>query len=333
MHMRMDRIFTRRRLCINAWPCHRLGRFVAVWFGVALLTGAAAAQAVKEKADASASPGRTIRAAAISFVPVKFDLAGNADRLEQAFRKASAGGAKIAVAPEGVLEGYVVNEIIAGKAKPEAMKDVAVTMDDPVIQRFQKLARELQMCLVFGFAERIQEDVFNCAVFIDDTGRICGRHHKMQLAEGSHPDWWFNRLGEQSRAFDTPYGRCGIVICNERWNPQLARILALDGARFLLIASYGSKSKSQDDAVLLLGRENGVPVVEANVGVTLLVNDGRITTVHRENEGITFGDITIPSAVDAQPAERDRVEREFLLWREQEMKVRYEKTMSRTIKQ
>ncbi|MFO1483264.1 MAG: SUMF1/EgtB/PvdO family nonheme iron enzyme [Verrucomicrobiaceae bacterium] len=277
---------------------------------------------------ASASSGLTIRAAAISFVPVKFDLAGNADRLEQAFRSAHQGGAKIAVAPEGILEGYVVNEIIAGKAKAEMMKDVAVTLDDPMIRRFQNLARELEMCLVFGFAERIKDEVFNCAVFIDDTGRICGRHHKMQLAEGSHPDWWFNRLGQQSRAFDTPYGRCGIVICNERWNPQLARILALDGAQFLLIPSYGSNSKQQDDAVLQLGRENGVPVVEANVGVTLLVNDGRIAVVDRKDDGITFGDITIPSAIAAQPAERDRVEREFIDWREPEMKARYEKTMA-----
>lgn len=323
----MDTNFTRKRVCIGALPLARLRAFVDVLLGVALLAGAAGALSADEKATAS---GRTVRAAAISFVPVKFDLPGNADRLEKAFRSARAGGAQIAVAPEGALEGYVVNEIIAGKASPETMKSVAVTMNDPVIRRFQALARELKMCLVFGFAERIEDEVFNCAVFMDDAGDIRGRHHKMQLAEGSHPDWWFNRLGGQSRAFDTPYGRCGIVICNERWNPQLARILALDGARFLLIPSYGSKSKSQDAAVLLLGREHNVPVVEANVGVTLLVNDGRIVAVDRNEEGITFGDIVIPAAVTAQPTERDRIEREFLRWREQEMKVRYEKTKNRS---
>jgi len=320
--MRKDTIFSRGRHRIGTCLFHRRSRIVAVWLGAALLSDAAAAQT-----GASASPGRTIRAAAISFVPVKFDLQGNADRLERAFRAAHEGGAKIAVAPEGVLEGYVVNEIIAGKAKPEAMKDVAVTMGDPVIRRFEKLAAELKMCLVFGFAERIRDEVFNCAVFIDDTGRVCGRHHKMLFAEGSHPDWWFNRLGAHTRAFDTPYGRCGIVICNERWNPHIARILALDGARFLVIPSFGSKSKSQDDAVLRLGRENGVPVVEANVGVTLLVSDGRITTVDRNEDGITFGDIMIPAAIAANPDERDRVEREFLAWRGPEMKARHARTV------
>jgi sulfatase modifying factor 1 len=298
----------------------------SLFAGLAFAGAQFAADGLKP-AESTASIGTTVRVAAISFVPVKFDLKGNAGRLEKAFREARKGGAKIAVAPEGVLEGYVVNEIIAGKAEPEAMKDVALAMTDPVIRRFQELAHELEMCLVFGFAERIEDEVFNCAVFIDASGNICGSHHKMQLAEGSHPNWWYNRLGAQSRAFDTPYGRCGIVICNERWNPQLARILALDGARFLVIPSYGSRGESQDKAVLKLGKENGVPVVEANVGVTLVVNEGRVTSVNRKEEGITFGEITIPAAVAAQPGERDRVEREFLTWREEEMKARYAKTM------
>ena len=111
-----------------------------------------------------------VRVAAISFVPVKFDLQGNADRLEQAFREAKQGGAEIAVAPEGILEGYVVNEIIAGEFPAEKMKDVAVPIDDPVIKRFQRLAQELEMSLVFGLAERIDDDVYNSAVFIDPEG-------------------------------------------------------------------------------------------------------------------------------------------------------------------
>ncbi len=63
------------------------------------------------------------------------------------------------------------------------MNSVAVSIDHPVIQRFRRLADELEMCLVFGFAERIGDDVFNCAVFIDHDGEIRGKYHKMQLAE------------------------------------------------------------------------------------------------------------------------------------------------------
>jgi predicted amidohydrolase len=281
------------------------------------------------RVDGQPADSVTVRVAAISLVPTKFDLSGNADRLEKAFRAAKKGGAQIAVAPEGALEGYVVNEIIAGDAAAEKMKEVAIKIDGPVVERFKRLARELEMCLVFGFAERIKDDVFNAAVFIDQEGSVCGKYHKMQFAEGYDPTWWFNRLGKSSRSFDTPYGRCGLLICNDRWNPQLARIPVLDGAQFLIIPSFGSCSQAQDKAVLSRGQENQVPIVEANVGVTLVVNDGEIVAVDRKKEGITFGTITISPETRTRPNQRDQVEKEFLKWRTKEMKRRLEKTQQR----
>lgn len=266
-----------------------------------------------------------IRVAAISFEPQKFDLAGNARRLEQLFRDAQRGGARIAVAPEGALDGYVVNEIIAGTESAERMKDVAITIDGPVIGQFQKLAKELRMCLAFGFAERIGDDVYNSAVFIDHAGQLCGNYHKMQLAEGYDESWWFNRLGDKCRAFDTPFGRCGILICNDRWNPQLAKITALDGAQFLVIPSFGSTSEKQDEAVLSRSVENSIPVIEANVGVTLIVSENRIAAVDRAREHITFSEIVIPDARPVNATMRDEEEQRFLMWRTEEMPKRLAK--------
>ena len=276
---------------------------------------------------------RVIRVAAISFVPAKFGLTANADRMEILFRQARRGGAVLAVAPEGALEGYVVNEIISGQAHPEQMKQVAIPVDGPVIRRFRDLARELKLCLAFGFAERLGDDVYNAAIFIDDRGVVRGKYHKMQFAEGYHASWWFNRLGKQSRAFETPFGRCGFLICNDRWNPTLARIPVLDGAQFLLIPSFGSRSLAQDEAVLSRGRENEVPVVEANVGVTLIVDNKQIAAVDRHEQGITFSNITIRPPQSASVAERDLVEQQFLGRRIEAMRRRYQRTMERVHKQ
>ena len=272
---------------------------------------------------------RVIRVAAISFVPAKFDLLANANRLEAMFRQARRGGAVLAVAPEGALEGYVVNEIIGGQASPEQMKQVAVPSDGPLIRRFRNLARELEMCLAFGFAELQEEDVYNAAIFIDDRGKVRGKYHKMQFAEGYHASWWFNRLGQLSRAFDTPLGRCGFLICNDRWNPQLAKIPVLDGAQLLLIPSFGSRSLAQDEAVLSRGRENDVPVVEANVGVTLIVDKNQVAAVDRLEECVTFANITIRPPAASSVSERDRVEQHFLEQRVEEMRRRYDRTMKR----
>ncbi len=267
----------------------------------------------------------SVDVAAISFTPEKFNLEANCDRLEDTFRKAAKGGAQLAVAPEGVLEGYVVTEIITGDAPAAQMNEVAVTMKGPEIGRFRAVARELKMCLALGCAEKIGRNVYNCAVFIDATGRICGKYHKMQLAEGSHATWWYNRLGKNSRAINTPFGRAGFLICNDRWNEDIARIPVLDGARYLMIPSFGSRSKSQDKAVLARARENGVPIVEANVGVTLIISRGEVVALSRKENQILFGTIGIPAAPSI--ANRDRHERSFLRWRKTEMPIRYAQRM------
>ena len=103
----------------------------------------------------------------------------------------------------------------------------------------------------------------------------------------------------------------------------------LDGAQFLLIPAMGSRSKAQDEAVLSRGKENGVPIVEANVGVTLVIDGGKITAVDRREDGVTFGQITIPPSTATKPDERDRLERQFLKWREQEMPRRYRQRQER----
>jgi hypothetical protein len=118
------------------------------------------------------------------------------------------------------------------------------------------------------------------------------------------------------------------MICNDRWNPLLAKVPALDGAQFLVIPSFGSTSKSQDEAVWARGVENGLPVIEANVGVSLLVSENKIAVVRREREGITLGDIKIPPRREINEAARDQVEQVFLAWRESEMPARLARYLS-----
>ena len=207
------------------------------------------------------------------------------------------------------------------------MHEAAVSLQGPEIGRFRTLARELGMCLAFGLAERIGGDVYNCAVFIDGAGEIRGTYHKMQLAEGYHDDWWFNRLGTRSRAFATPFGKCGVLICNDRWNPDIARIPVLDGARYLLIPSYGSRGRHQDRAVLARARENGVPIVEANVGVTLIISKGEVVACERRVDAMTVGVIDVPAAPST--ANRDRQEETFLRWRAEEMPNRFQQGEAR----
>ncbi len=264
-----------------------------------------------------------IKAAAISFRPRKYELEANSHRLEKAFRQAAQMGAELALAPEGILEGYVVSDILKGIQPAQRMAEVSITTRSSQIGRFRSLARELGICLAFGFVERIGEELFNCAIFIDQDGKTRGKQHKMQFGCGYQDSWWFNRLGEHSRAFETPFGRAGFLICNDRWNPDLARILVLDEARYLLIPSFGNRSARQDATVLARARENGVPIVEANVGVSMIVSKGEIIKRSRKIEDVTCGTIAIPAA--PSKANREFQEKAFLEWRKEQMPLRHER--------
>ncbi len=269
----------------------------------------------------------SVKVAAISYRPVKWDRAVNADRMEELFVEAARGKPRMILITEGALEGYVVMEVVEGRASAEDLLEVAEPIDGPYIRRFQKLARTLKTCLAFGFAERIGDEAFNCALFLDQDGEIRGRYHKVQLAEGTHSSWNFNRIGQKLRAFDTPIGRAGFVICNDRWNPDIVRALVLDGARIILIPSYGSKTKGQNQAVLARARENGVPIVEANVGMNLIISKGEICAYQWGNDQITHGVVDIPAAPSAEAARQ--AEQDYLAAQTPEMERRYQSTLER----
>ncbi len=252
----------------------------------------------------------TVRSAAVNFVPWKWHKDWNADRLEMFFVEAAKHGAQLAVAPEGILEGYLVHEAFAWPQLREQMLGVAEPVNGPYMKRFAKLAKQLKCNLVFGFAELGGRTVYNTAAFIDARGQLRGTYRKMSNAIKDKYTWPFNGVGKTIRAFDTPLGRAGMLICSDRWYPQIPRTLVLDGAQFLCILTYGSLSKKQNRTVLARARENGVPIVQANVGRNLIVSKGEIVAIDNARDTVTLADIDIP----ARPSDAGRMaeQRRFL---------------------
>lgn len=251
-----------------------------------------------------------IRVASISYTPKKWDKDTNMQQTEALIRKAAARpGVELIVLPEGVLEGYVVNEVdrASQDQKPKMEKEfleVAEPIDGPYIQRYRSLAKELSVLLCVGFAERDGNDVYNTVVLIGRDGNLIGKYRKTHLAQGyGHPS--FYKTGKEFPSFETPCGNIGMIICYDRQLPEPARLVRLAGAQIILVPSYGATGEWNDQLIRMRARENGVPMVFCHPKQSLFVDgDGHILANVTATNHIEVCDVPLPTEVTDRVSHR-----------------------------
>ena len=239
-----------------------------------------------------------VRVASASVVPDKWEKEKNWIRIERKVREAAGNGADIVVTPEGVLEGYVINEVNRleeGPEKTETLErflELGEPIDGPYIKKACDLADELEVFLVLGFLERRDNRLLNSAILTDPEGDIVGRYSKTHFAQGYEANPGFYRPGEDYPVFETPFGKVGILICYDRQHPEPARILALKGTQILLVPSYGSYTDQNGwNTIMMRTRayENGYPVVFTHPFQSLLISqDGSLLAVGGPDEVVYY---------------------------------------------
>jgi len=118
---------------------------------------------------------------------------------------------------------------------------VALRLDDPIIESLKEESEDIS--LVVGLVEESRTyDFYNTALYLE-KGEIKHIHRKIYLPNyGIFEEKKYFSSGEEVRAFETSYGRMGILVCADSWHPVLPYILALDGA-FIFINVIASYSK------------------------------------------------------------------------------------------
>lgn len=135
--------------------------------------------------------------------------------------------ADLVVFPELALTGYFLRDLV-----PE----MAMRLDSPELERLRKLSRHIAIAV--GFVE-VSADYrfFNAAAYLED-GEIRHVHRKVYLPTyGLFDEQRYFARGERFRAFDTRFGRMGILICEDMWHLSAPYVLALDGATTLVCLS------------------------------------------------------------------------------------------------
>lgn len=150
------------------------------------------------------------------------------DYLAQAARE----GAELAVLPEMFCSIYRNRDFIKN-AEP---------LGGPAWKAMSGAAKDLGLWLVAGsIPEQDGDRLYNTAFVFDPQGRQAAAHRKVHMFDIKVKNGqWFRESatfspGDQVTVFDTPFGRLGLCICFDLRFPELSMLMALKGARAIIV--------------------------------------------------------------------------------------------------
>ncbi len=148
--------------------------------------------------------------------------------------EAASRGANLIVFPEQCLQGYLrhLNQSVSSLDIKYQYDEAEVVPHGPSTKAMMDAARQHEIYVVFGLTERDEDryDVlYNTAVLVGPEGYV-GRYRKVhQPGDEAHVYW----PGDEFPVFDTNIGKIGMLICYDKAFPEVARILATQGAEIL----------------------------------------------------------------------------------------------------
>jgi N-carbamoylputrescine amidase len=158
------------------------------------------------------------------------DPADNLRRALAAVREAQAKGAQIVCLPELFRSQYFC------QTEDHRHFELAESVPGPSTEALAAVAAELGVVIIASLFERRAEGLYhNTAAIIDADGRYLGKYRKMHIPDDPqyYEKFYFTPGDLGFRAWDTRFGRIGVLVCWDQWYPEAARLTALSGAQIL----------------------------------------------------------------------------------------------------
>jgi N-carbamoylputrescine amidase len=113
---------------------------------------------------------------------------------------------------------------------------LAEPIPGPSTEVLAGVARELEIVIIASLFERRAAGLYhNTAVVLNPSGEIEGLYRKMHIPDDPlyFEKFYFTPGDLGFRAFNTPAGRIGVLVCWDQWYPEGARLTSLQGAEIL----------------------------------------------------------------------------------------------------
>ena len=158
------------------------------------------------------------------------DPGENLQRALSLVEEAAGSGAQVICLPELFASQYFCQR------EDPALFDLAETIPGPSTETLGRLARARRITIIASLFERRAPGLYhNTVALIDAEGNVAGLYRKMHIPDDPayYEKFYFTPGDLGFRAFDTPAGRVGALICWDQWYPEGARLTALRGASVL----------------------------------------------------------------------------------------------------
>jgi N-carbamoylputrescine amidase len=113
---------------------------------------------------------------------------------------------------------------------------LAEKIPGPSTDAFCKLAKKHRVVVIASLFEKRAAGVYhNTAAVIDADGSLLGLYRKMHIPDDPlyYEKFYFTPGDLGFKAWQTRYGKIGVLICWDQWYPEAARLTALQGAQIL----------------------------------------------------------------------------------------------------
>jgi N-carbamoylputrescine amidase len=113
---------------------------------------------------------------------------------------------------------------------------LAESIPGPSTEAFQKLAKKHKVVIVASLFEKRAGGLYhNTAAIIDADGKLLGIYRKMHIPDDPlyYEKFYFTPGDTGFKAWQTKYGKIGVLICWDQWYPEGARLTALQGAEII----------------------------------------------------------------------------------------------------
>lgn len=161
------------------------------------------------------------------------DLDANLKKHLRYVDEAKEKGASLLVFPELSLTGYYLQDITNTIG-------ISVSPPAPPLQTLLDASHKHDLDICVGFIEEDDRYVPHIAQAYIQQGEIRHIHRKVYLPTyGMFDDTRYVGTGRQVRAFDTRFGRMGMLVCEDFWHVALPYLLWLDGAETLIMVAAG----------------------------------------------------------------------------------------------